>query len=99
MEFLNNGFKLKRGMVDLDGVVEQGGDSYFIPLKIKNVPMCMIDDPSSFDLISEIYILAFYDMSRVELLSQDVLGNIYNEFWSPSNTEINIVRGVILQSN
>ena len=94
MRLLNDGFCLTREVVNHDEIDVGGGDTYFIPLYISKIPECMKDSFNS-ELISEVYISAYGDLSNLELLSCDVFGQTFVETWTPTAKEVETIREIV----
>jgi len=95
MCFLNQNFKLTKEMIDSNKIDEMGGDTYFIPINLSEIPVKMIHGLNYFDLIDEIYITAMYDLSGVSITSHDVFGQAYPECWNPTNAELEIISAAV----
>ena len=91
MKLLSDEFCLAEEMINHDEIDVDAGDRYFISLRPSKIPECMKDSFCG-ELISEVYIFAYSDLSNLELLSCDVFGQTFVEAWTPTAKEVEIIK-------
>ena len=94
MKLLNDGFCLAEEMIDHDEIDVDAGDRYFISLHPSKIPEYMKNSFSG-ELISEVYISTYRDLSCLELLSCDVFGQTFVETWTPTAKEVDIIIEIV----
>ena len=94
MKLLNDGFCLTEEMLNHDAIDVDAGDRYFIPLHSSKIPECMRNSFCA-ELISEVYITAYSNLSNLKLMSCDVFGQAHVETWNPNAKEVDIIRTIV----
>ena len=94
MMFLNGGFCLTKEMIDYAGIDVDAGERYFIPIQLSKIKD-EIKNHFNSDLISEIYISAFCDLSDISVIVLDVCGGSHVEPWTPKEEEVDIIKEII----